>query len=92
MSSGRPMLPRSKKKPRQARLAAAVSHAVRPNHLNHLMLAMFVMVAVLVLPACDLLPQTAGEWTVALVIAGVLVVGVGVMAWVTSRQNDQNKK
>lgn len=89
MSSGRPMLPRSKKKPRQARLAAAVSHAVRPNHL---ILVMFVMVAVLALPACDLLPQTAGEWTVALVIAGVLVVGVGVMAWVTSRQNDQNKK
>lgn len=89
MSSGRPMLPRSPENPRQARLAAAVSHAF---HLNQMMLAMFAVVVVLVLPACDLLPQTAGEWTVALVIAGVLVVGVGVMAWVTSRQNDQNKK
>jgi LPXTG-motif cell wall-anchored protein len=41
--------------------------------------------ATVALPACDLLPQTSGEWTVALVIAGVLVVGIAVMAWVTSR-------
>jgi len=34
---------------------------------------------------CDLLPQNATEWTVALVIAGVLVVGVAVMAWYTTR-------
>ncbi|HRE88689.1 MAG TPA: LPXTG cell wall anchor domain-containing protein [Myxococcota bacterium] len=48
---------------------------------------LWLIAALLALPACDLLPQTAGEWTVALVIAGVLVVGVGVMAWVTSRQS-----
>lgn len=56
------------------------------------LVAALAVLALFALPACDLLPQTAGEWTVALVIAGVLVVGVGVMAWVTSRQNDKNKK
>lgn len=61
-------------------------------HLARLLALGFVCAVLLVLPACDLLPQTAGEWTIALVIAGVLVVGVGVMAWVTSRQNNQNKK
>lgn len=49
-----------------------------------------LLVTLLALPACDLLPQTAGEWTVALVIAGVLVVGIGVMAWYTTR--DTKKK
>ncbi len=34
---------------------------------------------------CDFLPQNGTEWTVALVIAGVLVVGVAVMAWYTTR-------
>lgn len=61
-------------------------------HVARLLALGLVGALLLVLPACDLLPQTAGEWTIALVIAGVLVVGVGVMAWVTSRQNNQNKK
>jgi LPXTG-motif cell wall-anchored protein len=55
--------------------------------LRHLPILALLCALMLVAPACDLLPQTAGEWTVALVIAGVLVVGVGVMAWVTTRQN-----
>jgi LPXTG-motif cell wall-anchored protein len=60
--------------------------AGRPTVPPFILCALLAVLLVL-LPACDLLPQTAGEWTIALVVAGVLVVGVGVMAWVTTRQN-----
>lgn len=53
-------------------------------HVRTLALLSFVL-ALVAGPGCDFLPQNATEWTVALVIAGVLVVGVAVMAWYTSR-------
>lgn len=36
---------------------------------------------------CDLLPQNSTEWAVALSVAGVLVVGAIVAAWIGARRN-----
>lgn len=49
--------------------------------------ALLLVFASVALPACDLLPKTGTEWTIALVVAGVLVVGIVVMAWYTSRNS-----
>ncbi|MBL8784225.1 MAG: LPXTG cell wall anchor domain-containing protein [Deltaproteobacteria bacterium] len=63
---------------------------VRPHRVTlllGLLTAVFLAFASISLSACDLLPKTGTEWTIALVIAGVLVVGVIVMAWYTSRNS-----
>lgn len=39
------------------------------------------MVATPLTAGCDLLPQSGTEWTIALVVTGVLVVGAIVAAW-----------
>jgi hypothetical protein len=36
---------------------------------------------------CDLLPQNSTEWTIALSVTGVLVVGAIVAAWIGARRN-----
>lgn len=48
--------------------------------------ALFAILTV-VLPACDLLPQTGGEWALVLGICGVLIVVAAAMAWYNVRKN-----
>jgi len=52
-----------------------------------LLQALLLLFASVALPACDLFPKNGTEWTVALVVAGVLVIGIVIMAWYTSRNS-----
>jgi len=56
-----------------------------PGHLA----AAVAAIAAPTLGGCALLPQDATEWTIALVISGVLLVGVIVLAIWASKRHDQ---